>query len=135
MKPDRELGPPGREGQEGDTVQGEQLGEVITGKRIRCRELIVVEGFSDVQRVLACKLHLPFLVPSIATHSNFILLFSTYTKHRDQDKDGRLNAIGTCLHNNILVLDRDCGALHSLVSAVWLSGLPLEVHQNPEESS
>ena len=36
-------------GREGDTVQGQQLGVVITEKRNRCRELIVVDGFSDVQ--------------------------------------------------------------------------------------
>ena len=38
VKPDREWGRPGREGQEGDSVQGEQLGVVITEKRNRCRE-------------------------------------------------------------------------------------------------
>ena len=57
-------------------------------------------------------IHLPFLDPPIATHSNFILLFCTCTKHHDRDKDGRHNAMGTCLHNNILVLDHDYGALH-----------------------
>ena len=69
----------------------------------------MVEGFSDMQ----CKLrsiHLPF--SPIATHrTSFYYSVRTYTKHRDQDKDGRHNAMGTCLHN-ILVLDRDCGALH-----------------------
>ena len=38
VKPDCAWGRPGREGQEGDTVQGEQLGVVITEKRNRCRE-------------------------------------------------------------------------------------------------
>ena len=71
VKPDREWGRPGREGQEGDSVQGEQLGVVITEKRNRCRELIVVDGFSDVQWVLACK---SWIFPSL-----FLLLQLTAT--------------------------------------------------------
>ena len=88
----------------------------------------MVEGFSDMQ----CKLrsiHLPF--SPIATHRT-----SFYYSVRTQNTVTKIKMVVTMQWEPVCITFSSWTVtVVYCIGAVYLSGLPLEVHQNPEESS